>query len=144
MEIIPVTSEQVLAFVAVTLVPAIVDILRVGIFQISANIGWDWLTKLAASSKFGIGMTMTISLLAGVILAVWLGGIEPTINSIVNNSLVILGWATAVYKGGYEKSNIRKAIVTVVDKIGIKSENIDKDVDLPDQTESPIDKESVG
>lgn len=131
MEVIPVTPEQVLTFVAVTGVPAIVDVLRVGIFQLAMRFNWKWLSDLTATSRFGIAMTMLVSLVAGLFLAIWLGGVEPTIPAIGANALAILGWATAIYKGGYEKSAIRKAIVTVVDKIGGQAEESDTDADLP-------------
>jgi hypothetical protein len=131
MDILPVTPEQVLAFVAVTAVPAIVDVLRVGLAQLAVRFNWQWLNNLVSGSKFGIVTTMLVSLVAGLSLAIWLGGVEPTLPAIGRNALAILGWATAIYKGGYEKSEVRKVIVTAVDKIGGQIEGTDTDTDLP-------------
>lgn len=141
-EVIPVTADQVLAFVAVTMVPAVVDVLRVGTFQIAMRFEWKWLADLTATSRFGIAITMFTSLVAGLFLSIWLGSVEPTVESIGANSLMILGWANVLYKLGYEKSDTRKTLVTQLDRIGPES---DQTHDVSEQLGEPIEnQESVG
>lgn len=125
MDIPAVTPEQVFGFAAVVIVPAIVDILRVGIFQIALRLNWQYLAELTTHSKFGVYTTMIVCLGVGLILSLWLDVAEPTWQSIAVNSFAILGVSQGLYKLGYEKSDTRKTVTSVMDKIGVQSVEID-------------------
>lgn len=129
MDIIPVTEEQVMIFLSVTAVPAIVDIIRVGVFQLAMRLKLQWLADITTHSKFGLITTMVVCGLIGLAIAFWTGVAEPTIQSVSQNGLMILGISQLLYKGAYEKSDIRKMITSVTDKIGPKSDDVDSDSD---------------
>lgn len=144
MDVIPVSQEQVLSFISTMLVPAVVDVVRVGAYQIALRLKQQKLSQVIAGSKFGLFTTMFASLLFGVLLYAWFGQGDITLQGITQNSLIILGWSQLVYKGVYEKSELRKSIVSVVDKIGVqdqdKTENDLGTSDVATQTQP----ESVG
>lgn len=126
MDILPVTPDQIIQFVGITLIPIIVDAIRVGVFQLAMRYKWQFVADLTSHPKFGIVVTYVTCLVFGAGLAIWLGGVAPTIENLSETSLAILGWATLLYKFfGYEKSEVRKSVTRVADKIGPKSEEID-------------------
>lgn len=121
-----VTPEQVIQFLGLNLIPMIIDMQRVALFQISLNFKWEAVADAVASSRFGIFLTYFNCFFVGGALAVWFGGVEPTLQSLFTNSLVVLGYSTALYKfAGYEKSDLRKNLTSFVDQIGPSTEEND-------------------
>lgn len=123
-----ITIEQVFGFASAVVVPAIVDIIRVGTFQLSLRFNLSWLTDITNSKRFALLVTLFSSLLVSVFIGSWFGLFELTIDSLRDNTLVIFGLSQIIYKGiGYESSEVRKTLTRMLDKLNPEHEQIDKE-----------------
>lgn len=125
MEVTAVSQEEILSFISLTLVPILVDVLRVGTFQILMRLKMYDFANATTGSKFGLLSTLIVSGVFGLFVSIWFGLTDPTFASIAENSFIVLGVSQVIYKGVYEKSDVRKSVVGLLDKIGPTSEQID-------------------
>lgn len=118
-----VTEAEVLQVLVVFVVPVLIDIIRVGTYQIASRFKLYELADLTAGSRFGVFTTIAASAVVALVYGALFGYLDAA--TLGENTLKLIGISQVVYKLYYEKSGARVKLTQIIDLIGPKSNEVD-------------------